>query len=224
MNLRSGPFIPVALIFDMDGVLVDSMPSHIAVLSEVFGRKGWSLDSRIVYEMEGAKTIDIIRRLLGEQGLDSGSLELEETLAAYRKGFEARVHFPPFAELAAVLPGLKKHFALAVVSGAEGSIVHSTVHSLFPGIFDIIVSGDDVNAAKPSPEPFLKAAKLLGVNREACLVVENAIWGVEAARRAGMRCVAVSTYVDPSLLEDADMVFTDHGKLVDFLLSLVQDS
>lgn len=204
----------------MDGVLVDSMPLHVSIISELFAEVGVSIDAEIIYEMEGAKTIDIVYKLLENDGTDPSSLDLNGILATYRREFEKRASFTPFENLRLILPSLKDKFLLAVVSGADRSIVHSTINSIFPSVFDIVITGDDVEFAKPDPDPFLKAAGMLGVEKEACIVVENAILGVEAAKQAGMYCVAVPTYIEPSLLSDADVIFADHDELVEYLKSL----
>ncbi|MDK2892942.1 HAD family phosphatase [Methanohalophilus sp.] len=209
-----------ALIFDMDGILIDSMPSHVSILSEVFAEVGVSIDPEIIYEMEGAKTIDIVYKLLEKAGIDPSSLDLDGILAKYRREFEKRASFTPFENLRLILPSLKEKFLLAVVSGADRSIVHSIINSIYPSVFDIVITGDDVDFAKPNPDPFLKAAEMLGVDKKECIVIENAILGVEAAKQAGMYCVAVPTYIEPFLLSDADIIFEDHDELVEYLKSL----
>jgi beta-phosphoglucomutase-like phosphatase (HAD superfamily) len=118
---------------------------------------------------------------------------------------------------------LKPHFLLSVVSGSDHIIVHDIVNQLFPDIFDIVVTGDDVINSKPCPDPFLKAVELLNVQREDCVIIENAILGVEAAKKAGIYCIGVPTYIEPSQLDRADLVVGDHKKLVEHLLSLFSE-
>lgn len=125
--------------------------------------------------MEGAKTINIIYKLLEKEGIDPASLDLDSLLTKYRREFVESASFPVFGELTCVLRDLKEKFLLAVVSGADRNIVHSTVNSLFPSIFDVVVTGDDVECGKPNPDPFLKALEMLDVDKEECLVIENAI-------------------------------------------------
>ena len=115
---------------------------------------------------------------------------------------------------------LKTRFLLSVVSGSDHLIVHSIVDQLFPGIFDIVVTGDDVINSKPDPDPFLKAVELLKVRPEECIIVENAILGVEAAKKAEIYCIGVPTYLKPSQLDRADLVVSDHKKLMEHLLNL----
>ena len=70
------------------------------------------------------------------------------------------------------------------------------------------------------PDPFLKAVELLRVSRDECVVIENAILGVEAAKRAGIYCIGVPTYVDNEQLDRADLVVGDHNELMEHLLGL----
>ncbi|NYT19540.1 MAG: HAD family hydrolase, partial [Methanosarcinales archaeon] len=118
------------------------------------------------------------------------------------------------------LPILKERFLLSVVSGADRNIVHDVIGRLFDDIFDVVLSGEDVERGKPAPDPFLEVAGMLGVDRSECLVVENAAMGVEAANRAGMFCVAVPTYVSKESIGKADKIVDDHRMLKEFLLGL----
>jgi beta-phosphoglucomutase-like phosphatase (HAD superfamily) len=83
-----------------------------------------------------------------------------------------------------------------------------------------VVTGDDVKNSKPDPDPFLKAVELLNVRRDECIIVENAILGVEAAKKAEIYCIGVPTYLEPSQLNRADVIVGDHKKLIEHLLSL----
>ncbi len=83
-----------------------------------------------------------------------------------------------------------------------------------------MVTGDDIKNSKPHPDPFLKAVELLDVQREECMIIENAVLGVEAAKKAEIYCIGVPTYVEPSQLDRADLVVGDHQQLMEHLLSL----
>ena len=115
---------------------------------------------------------------------------------------------------------LKQRFLLSVVSGSDRDIVHGIVDQLFPSIFDTVITGDDVKNSKPCPDPFLKAVELLRVRREECIIIENAILGVEAAKKAEIYCIGVPIYLEPSQLDRADLVIDDHKKLMEHLLGL----
>ncbi|PQV42138.1 HAD family hydrolase [Methanohalophilus euhalobius] len=209
-----------ALIFDMDGILIDSMPHHVKTINRVFGAVGIHLDEQTIYDMEGSRTVDIVTYILKHKNIDPQSMDIEGLLAQYQEEFKRTASFRPFDQIRAILPQLKGHFLISMVTGADRSIVRHIVDDFFPGIFDAVISGEDVSKGKPDPEPFLKAARMLEVDPTDCVVVENATKGVEAAKRAGMYCVAVPTYVSPDKLEKADRVFENHEDLAQYLLSL----
>ena len=80
--------------------------------------------------------------------------------------------------------------------------------------FDFIITGDEVPRAKPFPDPYLMAARQLGLRPEECVVVENAPLGIEAARNAGMRCVAIETTLGKEYLKSADHVLPNVAALL----------
>lgn len=204
----------------MDGVLVDSMPYHTEAIKHVFDELGIDMDKQDVYELEGSKTVEIIGFLLEKAGIDPHGFDVDGLVKRYRAEFARIVVLKSFKEMDECLPILRERFLLSVVSGADRNIVHDLIGRLFEGIFDIVLSGEDVEHGKPAPDPFLKVAEMLGVDRSECLVVENAPMGVEAANRAGMFCVAVPTYVSKESIGKADKVVDDHWMLKEFLLGL----
>ena len=209
-----------ALIFDMDGVLVDSMPYHTEAIGNVFDSMGIGLDKQDIYEMEGSKTVEIIAHLLEKEGIEPDAGSIEDIVREYRREFSRIVEYKAFASLKNALPTLKGRFLLAVVSGADRNIVHDVISRLFGDIFDLVISGEDVINGKPAPDPFLVAAKGLGLGPEDCVVIENASMGVKAAKSAGMFCIGIPTYVTPISLDDADLLVKDHDVLTDTLLGM----
>ncbi|MCQ6963776.1 HAD family hydrolase [Methanolobus chelungpuianus] len=209
-----------AVIFDMDGVLTDSMPYHARAMENVFNELGISIDPQDIYEREGEKTGDVVRFLLEKETnepskYDVGSI-VEKYVGEFRRIAELRV----FGGMEACLHQLKKKFLLAVVSGSDKPIVYDIMESKFPGVFDVIVTGDDVRHGKPAPDPYLKAVAMLKIGKDECFVVENAPMGVDSALSAGLCCVGVPTYLESGKLKRADLLFRDHRELVDRLMRL----
>ncbi|WP_263853961.1 HAD family hydrolase [Methanohalophilus profundi] len=116
---------------------------------------------------------------------------------------------------------LQSKFKLAVVSGSDRAIVETLMGKFYPNIFNTIIAGTDVEKGKPDPEPYLTAVERLAVQKDKCIVLENAPLGVEAAKNAGLFCIAVPTYVSADLLNKADIVVRDHRELVEYLCSLL---
>jgi beta-phosphoglucomutase family hydrolase len=192
-----------AVIFDMDGVLVDSGAHH---------REAWS---RLLAELGVAPPAGFWRRTIGRPSVEAVPLVLDKPVApaeARRLANRKHAHYETLAAggLPAV-PGViafvdtlrAKAVPLAVATSARRS---DTVELLKPlGLydrFDAIVAAEDVTRGKPDPEVYLRAADRLGAPPHGCLVFEDALVGVRAARGAGMRVVGVATtYQDADLVE-----------------------
>ncbi len=209
-----------ALIFDMDGVLVDSMPFHAAAWKKAFLDMGMEIQDRDIYAIEGSNPTNGIHLLIQKARKEPEEYNFEIITSIYRQEFKRIFELKAFDGMKECLETLKTRFLLSVVSGSDHLIVHGIIDKLFPNIFDIVVTGDDIKNSKPDPDPFLKAVKLLNVQREECIVIENAILGVEAAKKAEIYCIGVPTYVEPSQLDRADLVVGDHRLLMQHLLNL----
>ena len=212
-----------ALIFDMDGVLVDSMPFQAEAWRKAFLDMGMEIQDRDIYEIEGSNPRNGLPLLIQKAGKEPGAYDFETITSIYRQEFERIFELKAFDGMKECLETLKTRFLLSVVSGSDHLIVHGIIDKLFPNIFNIVITGDDVKNSKPHPDPFLKAVELLNVQREECIVIENAILGVEAAKKAEIYCIGVPTYLEPSQLDRADLVVGDHQLLMQHLLSLEPD-
>jgi HAD superfamily hydrolase (TIGR01509 family) len=209
-----------ALIFDMDGVLVDSMPFHAAAWKKAFLDMGMEIQDEDIYAIEGSNPRNGLPLLIRKARKDPEAFDFETITAIYRQEFNRIFKLRAFDGMKECLELLKSRYLLSVVSGSDRFIVNGIVDQLFPGIFDMVVTGDDVLNSKPDPDPFLKAVELLNISNKECVVIENAVLGVEAAKRADIYCIGVPTYVEPSELHRADIVVGNHQKLMEHLLSL----
>ena len=204
----------------MDGVLTDSMPYHAQAMEKVFNGLGITIDTQDIYEREGEKTIDVVNFLL-EKGTDDASVyDRKDIVDKYIAKFGHIAQIKVFEGMKECLQILKTNFLLAVVSGSDKPIVYNIMQNEFPGIFDVIVTGDDVERGKPSPDPYLKAVAMLKLRKDECIVVENAPMGVDSALSAGICCIAVPTYLAPEKLSRANLLIPDHRELVNYLLDL----
>jgi beta-phosphoglucomutase len=209
-----------ALIFDMDGVLVDSMPFHAAAWKKAFLDMGMEIQDKDIYEIEGLNPRSGLPLLIRKARKEPEDFDFETITTIYRQEFKRIFELKAFDGMKECLELLKSRFLLSVVSGSDRFIVNGIIDKLFPGIFDAVVTGDDVLNSKPYPDPFLKAVELLNVGKKECIIIENAILGVEAAKKADIYCIGVPTYVAPSELDMADLVVEDHKELMEHLLSL----
>lgn len=181
-----------AVIFDCDGTLVDSMPAHFDAWCEalaVYGAGGIFKED-VFFAMGGMPTRDIVVELNSEYNL---KLDPDAVALSKRDAFLRKLHLVEFIdEVAEFAKSLRGRLPIAVASGGSRHVVEKTLRLLeCSDWFDEVVTADDVENGKPSPDIFLKAAKLLGIAPERCLVIEDAPPGVEAAQAAGMRVITV---------------------------------
>ena len=184
-----------ALIFDMDGTIVHNMPAHNQAWQDTLAEAGVHIDQDEFHRRtSGQKNQEIIKLMLGsdlsEEQIAHWTLR-KETL--YRDRFSSSIE---------PVPGLIELFEraahlgipMAVASAAPPENLSFILDGLeVRGYFQAIVGGEDVVNGKPDPEIFLKTANLLGCQPQDCLVFEDALGGIEAARRAGMDVIAVLT-------------------------------
>jgi HAD superfamily hydrolase (TIGR01509 family) len=188
LKLPDGPF--KAYLFDCDGTVADSMPLHYVAWKKALGEHGCEFPEDVFYAWGGMPAAEIVATLSAQQGL---SLDAEEV--AHRKEL---LYYELLPELKAV-PEVLEHIELghgripmAVVSGSTRDSVTKSLELL--GLldrFDTLVCAEDYTRSKPDPEPFLVAAKRLGVVPGDCLVFEDTEMGIQAATAAGMASVRV---------------------------------
>jgi beta-phosphoglucomutase family hydrolase len=184
-----------AFIFDMDGTIVDNMGFHTRSWLEFFSRRGHAVDEAAFFAATAGRTgHEIIGKYLGEGlGHDAVTALIDEKEVLYRELYAPHLRaVQGFGALvgAAKAAGIR----LAVGTAAPPSNVDFTLDGLgLRGHFDTVVGAADVKRGKPEPDVFLLAAERCGADPAHCIVFEDAPLGVEAARRAGMRCIAMTT-------------------------------
>lgn len=192
---------PTAVVFDLDGTLVDSEPNYYEAGRRVLGRHGvpdftWEDHAGFL----GVGTRETLRTLRERYGLAAPVEELlaEKNAEYVRLARAATEPYPQMRKFAEML--YAAGCPTAVASGSSRVAIEAVLPAAgLAGLFTVLVAAEEVARGKPEPDVFLEAARRLGVRPEDCAVVEDAPPGWEAARRAGMRCVAV-----PYLPEQAD--------------------
>ncbi len=208
------------IIFDSDGVLVDSMPYHAQAWVQVFKDEGIHVRKEDIYEVEGSNHVGVINAIFRKADKSPGKDTYDSLLDKKRGLFMKNNRAKRFEGMYECMQLLKSKYKIAVASGADRTIVKDLMERFYPDVFDVLITGEDVENGKPDPEPYAKAAERLGVGADECIVVENAPLGVQSAKNAGMYCVAVATYVPAEELSEADRVFKDHAGLIDYLKGL----
>ena len=195
------------VIWDMDGVIVDSGPYHLKAWQKVFTKRGANFTPEDFQRHFGQRNDTIIRSALGEQipksEVASIAREKEQT---YRELI--RQNIKPLPGAIKLIKSLNEHgFRLAIASSAPTENIRLITQSLgINDYFQAIVSGHDVTEGKPSPQSFLLAAQKLEIKPQNCIVIEDAIAGVTAGKRAGAHCIAVTNTHPREKLSEADLI------------------
>lgn len=181
-----------AVIIDCDGTLVDSMPAHFEAWCEALALHGAGGVFRedVFFAMGGRPTRDIVEELNSEYNL---RLDPSAVALAKREAFLKRLKSVELIdEVANFAKNLRGKLPMAIATGGTRMVIEKTLKSVGTSDwFDEVVTADDVTEGKPSPEIFLKAAKMLGVHPSRCLALEDAPAGILAAQRAGMQVIAI---------------------------------
>ena len=198
-----------AVIFDVDGVLVQSMERHFESYQKAYDTLGVRVTREDVFDNEGRGSREIIRAISDEHGLGLSAEKLEQLNAIKQQTFAAFGPMPMYPGAEAMIRALHAEgLKLALVTGTVRRNVDAHFPQLVP-LFDAIVTADDVKRTKPDPEPYLKAVEKLALPAGACIVVENAPLGIRAAKGAGLRVVGITSTLPPVRLAEADWVVAD---------------
>lgn len=188
-------FTPRAVVFDLDGVLIDSESVNVRATFEAFAALGHPLAPEDAAEIVGRHPVDYVPELMRRHAVPGA---LAVPLGREQSDGYARL----WREEARLLPGAREALAavrerglpvgLATSSGRAG-VEEALDRFDLRGVFDLTLSGDDVAVRKPDPEVYLLASRSLRVEPASMLVVEDSEYGVRAAKAAGAICVAVRT-------------------------------
>ena len=216
--MKSNSRLPSALIFDMDGVLVDSNPFHVQKWIEFLHERGIPYNAEdLPKQILGSRNDTALRRFFGRD-LPEGEIEkLSEDLEArFRAAF--RPHAQPLLGLKTLMDECRgEGIPLAVASSAMTKNVDFVVDTLkLRSYFASIVTGDDVSRPKPDPEIYIQAAERLTLAPAKCVAFEDSFVGIESAKRASMKCVAIASTFPAEELQSqtqADLVVKNFEEL-----------
>ncbi len=201
------------LLFDMDGVLVNNLEVHRAAFAEFFRRYGVERSFDELSRVFGKGNDDIMGELMPK--------EVVERVGIRELGYEKEaIYREIYAPIIEPQPGLLAFLAEAEEAGLRSAVGSSGYRVNVDFVlekcrigryFEAIVAGDEVTRCKPDPEIYLTAAAKLGLKPEECVVFEDAEAGIEAAKRAGIKVVALATTFSREFLEgtEADIIVDD---------------
>jgi beta-phosphoglucomutase len=189
----NSPGMTYGVIFDMDGVLVDSYQAHFESWRQMAAEYGLSMTEPQFRATFGRTSRDIIRNLWGEGAIPADQADAADDRKElyYRRIVEKA--FPAMPGASELLSQLAQAgFKMAIGSSGPPANVSLAIDRLGKGLFGAVVTGREVTRGKPDPQVFVLAADKLGVSPRCCAVVEDAPAGVEAALRAGMYAIALT--------------------------------
>lgn len=201
------------VIFDLDGVIIDTVPLHFQAWKKMFAEYGKDFtfdDYKIkvdgILRFDGARAI---LRDLSDEGIEAAAAKKQQ----YFLEFLDAQGVPLYQETIDFIEELREaDISTAVISSSKNcrdilrriGIIH---------LFKAVVSGDEIVRGKPSPDIFLLAAERMRLAPGQCVVIEDAIAGIQAARKAGMKCVGFDRYDDSRRLAHADIVVRSAAEL-----------
>jgi beta-phosphoglucomutase len=200
-------------IFDLDGVLVDTVPAHILAWRKMFGEFGYPFTVELYEQrIDGRPRMEAIRDIMAD--LDPERLALASKIK--NEYFLANIELGLFNKFDSsnrfVRQWRQKGIRMAVASSSVN--VKSILEKIgLLDLFDIIIGGGDVTVGKPDPEVFLRAAEGLNMKASDCIVFEDAAVGVQAAKRGGFICVGVHRHGNITRLGGADLIVSDLDQL-----------
>lgn len=198
------------ILFDMDGVLIDSEPTHEKSIVALSGELGAAIhDQAILNSFKGTPEKAMALRLM-EMYPDSSKTVVEIIQRSIQLFTDL------FAEVGLV-PGAKEFVATSHTAGRKHGLTTSASRSSqqlafktfgFAGFFDTVVTGEDIHHGKPHPEPYLLTAGKLGLSPDQCLVIEDSINGIRSGKAAGCIVIGITTSFPRDLLTEAGADFT----------------
>lgn len=191
-NLTQGDY--QAFLYDCDGTLTDNMPMHTKSYVEVAAEQGVVFDPGIIDELAGWPIMQVVEEINRRY---QSSLVPEDFKARKAQIYNTRYldHIKPIDYVVAHLKANARRVRIGVVSGGDKVTISRTLEILgLSDLVEVLVCSGDTERGKPYPDPFLKAAELLDVAPDKCLVFEDGVPGVEAAKAAGMHWVRIDQF------------------------------
>lgn len=212
-----------AVVFDFDGVLVDSEPLHLAACQQVFSSIGIVLTPEEYYTRYlGYDDETLIRRLGEDRDWEPDDEQVAALIVEKARVFDdviARtdVLFPGAAEC---VERLAREYPLGVASGALRHEIEMILRRAgLERHFRFIVASGETPKSKPAPDPYARAAQLHRLPAAACVAIEDSRWGIESAKTAGLKCVGITNTYEASQLATADRVVSS---LAEFTPELIR--
>lgn len=218
--MKKLPLIPKGIIFDMDGVVTDTMSYHFNAWEKALKVFGIKVNYCDIYLREGQRGLQTAMELMQENGFKPSAVKAKQILQLKEEIFKKIARPKLIKGSKQLIRDLRKNnLLLALVTGTARIELKHILPSDMLSLFDFSITGDEVKFGKPNPEPYLKALKELELKDKDCIVLENAPFGIKAAKSAGIYCIAITTYLSAKYLKEADMILNSLKEVDKVILS-----
>jgi beta-phosphoglucomutase len=203
-----------AVIFDMDGVITNTMPDHCRAWQAALKEEGIHATREDVYSREGQRGLTSVREMFEERGRVYCQKSARRILAKKEKIFKKITRNRFISGSRTFIKQLfKGGFGLAIVTGTSRHEMERILPESLYRCFQVSVTGCEVKEGKPDPEPYLTAIKRMDIVKKDAVVIENAPFGIRSAKAAGLYVLALETSLTRKHLKEADGVFASIGEL-----------
>ena len=210
-----------AVIFDMDGVITNTMPDHFTAWQKTMADAGIEVSELEIYSREGQRGLTSLEEIYASNNLpfdpEEGKVLLQKKEDLFKQITKTRF----IAGSRTFLKHLAKNeITMALVTGTSHHEMREILPEDLQSLFQVVVTGCQVKNGKPNPEPYRTALQRLDLRADDAVVIENAPFGIQSARQAGLRCLALETSLPKEHLFEADQVFSSIKELresVEFL-------
>lgn len=202
-------YVVKSVIFDMDGVITNTMPDHCRAWKSILKSKGINVNDSEIYEREGQQGMQSVREIYAKYQKKFTLSIAKEVLLEKENLFKDIVETKFIVGARRFLKTLfYSEFKLALVTGTSRHELQKMLPKEMLQRFSATVTGCEVKNGKPHPEPYLKSLRLLGIKPNEAVVIENAPFGIQSAKAAGINCIALETSLSQKYLKQADFIFS----------------
>ncbi len=196
-----------AVLFDMDGVILNTMPYHFHAWKSVFDKKNIFVDQFEIYKREGEPGLKTLTDILAKHKTFLPQKGKEQLLIQKEELFKKIVTPIIFPGVERLIQEIKERgYLLGLVTGTSKNEMETILPDHLKRLFNTIVTGDAVTRGKPAPDPYLKALDLLHLFSSEAIVIENAPYGIQSAKEANIICIALTTSLSKDYLKKADYI------------------
>lgn len=203
-----------SVIFDMDGVITNTMPDHYHAWRTILQKYDVHVSHFDIYSREGQRGIHSVEEIFVQHKKKCAPPIAQKILAEKEEYFKTIVKERFVIGTRSFLKELSINgFILALVTGTSRHELHRILPKHLYNLFQVVVTGNDVHHGKPHPEPYLMALEKLNLNSNEAVVIENAPFGIQSAKSAKLRCLALETSLPRKHLFEADHIFSSIREL-----------